>query len=125
VLADAMADGGATTENEPTQPLEFPAVVTILPLRGTLVYPLAAMPLRVAQPRSLRLIDDVLANKHPIGLVASKLAEKEEPGPDDIYRIGTLGAIARHFKGPDGVLNMIVQSPTSPRVSSRSPKNGR
>ncbi len=107
VLADATASHAAPKEGEAAA--EFPATIAILPLRGMLVYPMAALPLRVAQPRSLRLIDDAVSSKAQIGLIASQHADKEEPTPDDLYRIGTIGTIARHFKGPDGVLNMIVQ----------------
>jgi ATP-dependent Lon protease len=106
-LADAVDAQSANKDSESTR--EFPEIVRLMPLRGMLVYPMAALPLRVAQPRSLRLIDDAVLTKAPIGMAASKAGDKEEPGPDDIYRIGTVGTIVRHFKGPDGVLNMIVQ----------------
>ena len=110
--AAAEAEAQRTAQQEdgaPPQPPEMPQVVAILPTRGMLVYPMSALPLRVAQPRSLKLVDDALLQRTQIGLVAAQSTEKEEPGPDDIYRYGTLGAIVRHFKGPDGVLNMIVQ----------------
>ncbi len=114
-LLEEMAD-----ENEPTDApaqeqqsgtgrSESLGVLPILPLRGVLVYPLSALPLRVSQPRSIRLIDDVTLRKMPIGLVASKHPEKDEPGPEDIFTVGTIATIARHFKAPDGVVNMIVQ----------------
>jgi ATP-dependent Lon protease len=107
-LSNAMteaAEHGSTNGAAP----KFPETIAILPLRGMLVYPMAALPLRVAQPRSLKLIDDAVLTKAQIGMIASKHADKEEPGPQDLYQVGTIGTIVRHFKGPDGVLNMIVQ----------------
>ncbi|MFN4292934.1 MAG: endopeptidase La [Thermoflexales bacterium] len=103
--ADAPAEGQQPDEGR----AESLGVLPILPLRGVLVYPLSALPLRVSQPRSIRLIDDVTLRKMPIGLVASKHPEKDEPGPEDIFTVGTIATIARHFKAPDGVVNMIVQ----------------
>ncbi len=103
--ADAPAEGQQSDEGR----TESLGVLPILPLRGVLVYPLSALPLRVSQPRSIRLIDDVTLRKMPIGLVASKHPEKDEPGPEDIFTVGTIATIARHFKAPDGVVNMIVQ----------------
>jgi ATP-dependent Lon protease len=88
---------------------DVPETLAILPLRGVMVYPMSALPLRVSQPRSIRLIDDATLRKIPIGLVASKTADKEEPGVEDIFDIGTVGSVVRHFKAPDGVVNMIVQ----------------
>ena len=99
--AAAEAEAQRTAQQEdgaPPQPPEMPQVVAILPTRGMLVYPMSALPLRVAQPRSLKLVDDALLQRTQIGLVAAQSTEKEEPGPDDIYRYGTLGAIVRHFK---------------------------
>ena len=115
-VAEAEAEAEANAESQaqpnpesPDQSSETPETVAILPLRGAIVYPLSAVPLRVAQARSIRLIDEAMQHKLPIGLVASKTPEKEEPEPEDIYRIGTLATIVRIFKSPDGVVNMIVQ----------------
>ncbi|BCX04259.1 MAG: Lon protease [Candidatus Roseilinea sp.] len=102
-------DAPAQEQQSDTGRSESLGVLPILPLRGVLVYPLSALPLRVSQPRSIRLIDDVTLRKMPIGLVASKHPEKDEPGPEDIFTVGTIATIARHFKAPDGVVNMIVQ----------------
>lgn len=88
---------------------DVPETLAILPLRGVMVYPMSALPLRVSQPRSIRLIDDATLRKIPIGLIAAKTADKEEPGIEDIFNIGTVGSVVRHFKAPDGVVNMIVQ----------------
>ncbi len=112
-VAEAEAEAAADAEAinamnaDPTQ--NAPEVMAILPLRGAIVYPLSAIPLRVAQARSIRLIDEAMQRKWPIGLVASKLPEKEEPEPGDVYAIGTMATIVRIFKSPDGVVNMIVQ----------------
>jgi ATP-dependent Lon protease len=110
--AAAEAEAQRTTQagdGDPTPHPDAPPVITILPTRGMLVYPMSALPLRVAQPRSLKLVDDALVQRTQIGLIAARSTDKEEPGPDDIFRYGTVGSIVRHFKGPDGVLNMIVQ----------------
>ena len=105
---DAEAQAQINPESSDRTP-QVPETVAILPLRGAIVYPLSAVPLRVAQARSIRLIDEAMQHKVPIGLVASKTPEKEEPEPDDIYRVGTLATVVRIFKSPDGVVNMIVQ----------------
>ena len=97
--------GSDPSSNKPTNPEQ----VAILPLRGVIVYPLSAIPLRVSQARSIKLVDEAVQNKTQIGLIASKNAEKDEPNPDELYTIGTLATIVRHFKAPDGVVNLIVQ----------------
>jgi ATP-dependent Lon protease len=73
------------------------------------VYPLTAQPLNVGQPRSVQLVDDVVASNSIIGLVTSKDPELEEPMPDDTYTVGTAATIHRLFKAPDGTIRLIVQ----------------
>lgn len=89
--------------------LRVPSEVPILPLRGLVVFPMTAVPIRVGQPRSVRLIDDAVIGKRLIGLVASRDPELEEPGPDDVYRVGTVAAVHRLFKSPDGTITLIMQ----------------
>jgi ATP-dependent Lon protease len=89
--------------------LHVPPHLPILPLRGMVVFPMTAVPIRVGQPRSIRLIDDAVVGKRLVGLVASRDPELETPGPDDVYRIGTVAAVHRLFKSPDGTITLIMQ----------------
>jgi ATP-dependent Lon protease len=114
VDAEAQAQANSDSLDHTAQ---VPETVAILPLRGAIVYPLSAVPLRVAQARSIRLIDEAMQHKVPIGLVASKTPEKEDPEPDDIYRVGTLATVVRIFKSPDGIVNMIVQGSERFRIT--------
>jgi ATP-dependent Lon protease len=90
------------------EPLRLPSQLPILPLGGVVVFPMTAMPLRVGKPRSVRLIDDAVTGKRLIGLVTSRDADLDEPGPDDVYRIGTVAAVQRLFKSPDGTITLIA-----------------
>ncbi len=89
--------------------LEVPAALPILPLRGLVIYPMTAVPIRVGQPRSVRLIDDAVSENNIIGLVASRDPDNESPSPDEVYRVGTAAAVHRLAKAPDGTLTLIVQ----------------
>ncbi len=87
---------------------DIPEALPILPLRGMVVYPNTAVPIIIGQPRSIKLIDEVVAGNRMIGLVASKNPELELPGPEDLYPIGTVGTIHRLFRAPDGTIRLIV-----------------
>ena len=54
-------------------------------------------------------LDDVLAGNRMLVMVASKEPEDEEPGPDDLYRVGVVGVVARMMKVPDGTVRILVQ----------------
>jgi ATP-dependent Lon protease len=101
-----------TSETLPNVPQELP----ILPLRGLVVYPQTAMPLNIGQPRSVRLVDDVVAGDQLIGLVASKNPDLESPDPKDIYEMGTMASVLRLFRTPDGTIRLLVQGIARVRV---------
>lgn len=89
--------------------IELPTTLSILPLRGLVVYPFTAVPLTVGQPRSIKLVDEVMSSDRLIGLVATKQQEIENPGPDDLYTIGTAATIHRMFRAPDGTIRLVIQ----------------
>jgi ATP-dependent Lon protease len=88
---------------------DIPAQLPILPLRGLVVYPMTAVPIRVGQPRSIKLVDDAVGGNRLIGLVSSKDPTLVEPGTGDVYRIGTFATVHRLFKAPDETLTLIMQ----------------
>src|SRR5215218_6089379 len=90
-------------------------VLPILPLRGTVVFPLT-VPLAAAQARSLRLIDEVMSGDRTVGLVMQKDAELEGAGPEDIYDVGTISTIHQMMRVPDGTVRLAVQGNERMRI---------
>jgi ATP-dependent Lon protease len=88
---------------------KYPDTLPILPLRGVVVYPNTAVPLTVGQPRSIKLVDDVVAGDKLVGLVAAKNPELETPGPADLYKVGTTAIVHRLLRAPDGTVRLLVQ----------------
>ncbi len=104
------------SEMQPGPGADIPDELPILPLRGLVVYPQTAVPLMVGQPRSIRLIDDTVGEQKVIGLVASLYPEKEEPGPAELYQVGTVAIVHRMFRAPDGTIRLLVQGLNRMRV---------
>jgi ATP-dependent Lon protease len=107
---DAVPSGEVTTSEETI--VELP----VLPLRGTVVFPLTVVPLAAAQPRSLRLIDDVMSGDRTVALVMQKDAELEGAGPDDVYDVGTISTIHQMMRVPDGTVRLAVQGNERMRI---------
>ena len=99
------APGGRRDESG----IDIPTELAILPLRGVVLYPMTALPLTVGQPRSIQLVDEAVLQRKMIGLVAAKSENVEEPGPDDIYRVGTVAVVHRLRKAADGTILLFVQ----------------
>ena len=88
----------------------IPDVLPVLPLRGgTVVFPLAVVPLLVGQERSVRLVDDVMRGDRLLVLVAQRDEAQEQPRPDELHRIGTVGIIHQLVRAPDGTLRLVLQ----------------
>jgi len=115
-LAHIIEEGGATPAPNGEETFPIPSEMAIMPLRGLVVYPMTLVPIRVGQPRSIKLLDDIVANHQLVGLVTSKDADLEIPGPDDVYRVGTAAAVHRLFKSQDGTITLIMQGLVRIRV---------
>lgn len=98
-----------TDETSLDELTQYPDILPILPLRGVVVYPQTAVPLTVGQPRSIKLVDEVVASDKLVGLVAATNPELETPGPTDLYRVGTIATVHRLLKAPDGTIRLLVQ----------------
>jgi ATP-dependent Lon protease len=89
--------------------VEIPALLPVLPLKETVVFPESMTPLAIGQERSIRLIDDVVAADRLLALVTVESTDAELPGWDDIHEIGTAAVIHKMIKVPDGTLRILVQ----------------
>jgi ATP-dependent Lon protease len=103
---------------EPTdEQVKIPDSLPVLPLRDIVIFPYMIVPLFVQRERSIRAVDQALAENRMIMLVAQRDLEKEEPGGDDLYSYGTAAAIMRMLKMPDGRIRILVQGLSRARVT--------
>ena len=107
-----IAAGEEITSDGESGIVELP----VLPLRGTVVFPLTVVPLAAAQPRSLRLIDEVMSGDRTVALVMQKDPELEGAGPDDVYDVGTIATIHQMMRVPDGTVRLAVQGNERMRI---------
>jgi len=75
--------------------VKLPASLPVLPLRDIVIFPYMIVPLFVQRERSIRAVDQALAENRMIMLVAQRDLEKEEPTGTDLYNYGTAAAIMR------------------------------
>jgi ATP-dependent Lon protease len=87
----------------------LPDVVGILPLRGTVLFPQAVVPLGAGRASSVRLIEEALQSGHLVGTVTQKDPKEDAPGADGLHSIGAMTVIHKALKQPDGTLRLIAQ----------------
>src|ERR671918_2681427 len=100
-----------SANGEPTEAAvrtSLPETLPILPLRDSVPFPETLTPLAIGQERSVRLVNDVLAGNRMLAMAGSMDPDAENPAPDDLYRVGVAGVVARMLKVPDGTLRILV-----------------
>jgi ATP-dependent Lon protease len=88
---------------------DIPDVLSVLPLKETVVFPEAMTPLAIGQERSMRLVEDVVSgDQRMLALVTVRDPEVEIPGWDDLYEVGTAAVVHKMIRVPDGTLRILV-----------------
>ena len=96
-------------EQESSWDGEWPSELPLLPLRNVVAFPDTVLPLAVGQPRSVQLVEDVLEGDRLLVLAATTDPAELEPGPDGVYKIGTLALIERARRGDSSDYQIIVR----------------
>ncbi len=81
----------------------------LLPLRDIVVYPKMIVPLFVGRTKSINALQKVVDNDQNIILVTQKDPSVEDPGADDIYKVGTIGTVLQLLKLPDGTVKALIE----------------
>lgn len=97
--------------------IDVPEVLSVLPLKNTVLYPYAVTPLLVNTERSKSLVASVLKNED--GLMFSSAVRKEvdgSPCAEDLFKTGTVLRIIKWVKDQDGSYRMLVQGISRGRI---------
>lgn len=88
---------------------DIPAILSILPLRNTVLFPGVVIPITVGRDKSINLIKDAYKGDKIIGVVAQKDVGIEDPGFDDLNQVGTVAQVLKMLRMPDGNTTIIIQ----------------
>ncbi|QLA17387.1 endopeptidase La [Desulfolutivibrio sulfoxidireducens] len=110
---DEKAGSGNGEKNQLDIPLEMP----VLPVRDIVVFNYMILPLFVGRDKSVQAVDAALSGNRYILILTQKDEKVDDPGPEDLFTVGTVGMIMRMLKMPDGRLKVLVQGLTRARVS--------
>ena len=104
-------------ELQPPQNVEIPAQLPLLPVRDIVVFPYMVLPLFVGRDMSIKAIEAALAGNRMIFLATQKALDVENPEPNDIHEIGTVGIIMRMLKLPDERIKILVQGVAKAKIA--------
>jgi len=87
----------------------IPNHMPLLPIRDIVVYPYMILPLIVGREKSIKAVEESMANyDKKIFLAAQKDSQVEEPMPEDIYTFGTMASIIKLLRIPDGRIKILI-----------------
>ncbi len=92
-------------------------VLPLLPLRDVVIYPYMLAPLFVGREKSIKALEEAAKGSKEIFLSAQKDAKVNEPGNEDMYRIGTIGTIVQMLRLPDGTVKVLVEGKKRASIS--------
>ncbi|MBL8612867.1 MAG: endopeptidase La [Myxococcales bacterium] len=84
-------------------------ILPLLPLRDIIVFPHMVSQLFVGRERSINALDAAMTRDKDIFLAAQKNKNTNEPTPDDIFQVGTLGTVMQLLRLPDGTVKVLVE----------------
>jgi len=96
--------------------LTAPAEIGVLPLRNSVLFPHAIMPISVGRRKTLNLLDDVVGDNKLIGVVSQRTPAEDDPDPTGMYRVGTAARILKVVKLSGNNVNLIIQGLQRVRV---------
>ena len=81
----------------------------LLPLRGIIVFPGMMTHLDVGREKSVKAIESAMMQGNKLLLLAQKDGEMDNPGEDDLFRVGTVADIKQMLKLPGGTVRILVE----------------
>jgi ATP-dependent Lon protease len=91
-------------------------VLPLLPLRDIIVFPHMVVPLFVGREKSINALEEAMSHDKEILLAAQKKAKTNEPVPEDIFQVGTIGTIIQLLRLPDGTVKVLVEGKRRARI---------
>jgi len=88
----------------------LPARLFIIPLRGKPIFPGILTPVMLPSAQEADTVEKAVAADSFIGMVLTKSEERENPGADDLYPVGTAAKIVRRINLPDGGVNIFIST---------------
>src|SRR5207249_4505108 len=105
----ALPGGIGAAIGEQVEMPQIPDVLSILPMRGFVIFPGTVAPLNVRRPASIKLLDETLPQSKIIGLITQRDEKNEDPAPPDLYGIGTAAIVLKLLRQADDHVIALVQ----------------
>ncbi len=107
VTRPGLPQSGNSAEATATPPI--PEVLSLLPLRGLVVFPGTVLPLTIGRASSIKLLDETLPQSKIIGLIAQRDEKIEDPEPKDLYSVGTAAIVLKLLRQAEDQVVVVLR----------------
>ena len=114
---DEAGTSGQPAASSPDQSVSIPAdALIIVAVRNTVLFPGMIAPITLGRPKAIAAAQQAVREQRQIGILLQRDPELSDPGPDDLYRVGTVANVIRYITGPDDAHHVICQGVQRIRV---------
>jgi ATP-dependent Lon protease len=103
----------STSEIKQEDPVQSPAIpndaLIILPMRNTVLFPQNVAPLVIGRKQSIAAVQEAVRSEKPVGLLMQMQDKVEDPGLDDLHKVGTVAEILRYITSSDSTHHIVCQ----------------
>ena len=120
-MMESDNDDDSTRSDSPSASQDSSALrknLPLLPLRDIVVFPHMVVPLFVGRDKSILALEDAVENSCDLLLSAQKESGKDDPGAEDVYRVGTIGSVIQLLRLSDGTVKVLVEGKSRARIDS-------
>jgi ATP-dependent Lon protease len=114
--ADVISSDELALHHEPESKPDLPSRLPVLPVRDVVIFNYTILPLFVGREASVQAVEAALQTNRYLLILTQKDEQVDNPGPDDLYSMGTVVMIMRMLKLPDGRLKLLVQGVSRARA---------
>lgn len=112
------------TSERPKKSIVIPDVLPLLPVRDVVIFPYMVLPLAVGRSKSIKALEEAMAQDRLIFLVTQRKIQTENPGKEDLYSIGVVAEILQLLKMPDGTIKILVEGVERAKIADFIPQQG-
>src|SRR5512134_990409 len=91
-------------------------MLIILPVRNLVLFPGVILPVAIKRDKTVAGAQEAVRSETKVGFLLQKDPQTEDPGFDDLHRIGTVASIVRYITAPDGTHHLVAQGERRFRV---------
>ena len=119
-----MSEKKELIKTESKETSETLITLPVLPLRDIVIYPHMVIPLFVGREKSIQALEAAMVDNKQIFLVAQRKSANDDPGPEDVYTVGTITSVLQLLKLPDGTVKVLVEGEKRAKVTTYEQTRG-